>query len=347
MAKNMSHSEDTNYQIHYRDLQQQGFKHQLNIHAPQGIPYIDQRSNNSFTLPNQMGIPKLPGECRNYSKDPSYACRKPRARNERSLPRSVPLSSVRPGDVRPSDAQLDVAYAYGIRRHDGSITRLIRADHINTPLMNPRLPRWQAEEGLIILPHPRQLSPDSRGGIDPIIPQHKIRELNQSTTPNMLRTSARDSNQIQHQIDTITSTRTKESESTTQRRKKVYCDKWVHEGVCAFTQVGCKFKHEMPTDRKTQIAVGLNHGFPNWYRRACGQKMSLYSEPILNHNQSRATDDTWRYQPNTISHHFPLTPGKSTSRTAFGPIRPPVVPSRIKNNSPMNKDDAKLDLYDV
>ncbi|POS85781.1 hypothetical protein EPUL_001896 [Erysiphe pulchra] len=327
----MSHSEDTNSQIHYRDTQQHSFKHEHNIHDPQIVPYIDQRNNNSLILPNQLRITKVSAECRNYSKDPSYTCRKPRARNERSFPRSIPLSSVRPGD------------------NDGSVTRLVRADHINTPFMNPRLPRWQAEEGLIILPQPRQPSPDSRGGIDPSIPQQKIRELNQSTIPNMLKTSARDLNQIQHQIDTIISARTKENENTPQRRKKVYCDKWVHEGVCAFTQIGCKFKHEMPTDRETQIAVGLNHGFPNWYRRACGQKMNLYSEPILNHNQSRTADDTWRHQPNTISHHFPLTPGKSTSRTAFGPIRPPLthLPFRGKVNSTTKKDDTKSDLYAV
>lgn len=344
----MSHSEGTNSQIHYRDVQQHSFKHEHSFHDPQGTPYIDQRNNNNFIPPNQLGLSKISRECRNYSKDPSYACRKPRAQNERSLSRSVPLSCIRPGDVRPSDTQLDLAYAYGIRRNDGSVTRLIRADHINTSFMNPRLPRWQAEEGLIILPQPRQPSPDSRGGIDPLIPQQKIRELNQSTIPNMLRTSARDSSQIQHQIDTIIGTRTKESEITPHRRKKVYCDKWVHEGVCAFTQIGCKFKHEMPTDRKTQIALGLNHGFPNWYRRACGLKMSLYSEPILNHNQLRATDDTWRHQPNTISHHVPLTPGKSTSRAAFGPIRPPLThfPFREKDNFPINKNKDKLDLYD-
>ena len=52
------------------------------------------------------------------------------------------------------------------------------------------------------------------------------------------------------------------------RREKIYCDKWIHEGVCAFTQVGCKYKHEMPFDRATQLTLGLNHGIPHWYRRA-------------------------------------------------------------------------------
>jgi hypothetical protein len=49
------------------------------------------------------------------------------------------------------------------------------------------------------------------------------------------------------------------------RREKIYCDKWVHEGTCALTQVGCKYKHEMPTDKATQLSLGLSHGFPKWY----------------------------------------------------------------------------------
>lgn len=52
------------------------------------------------------------------------------------------------------------------------------------------------------------------------------------------------------------------------RREKIYCDKWIHEGVCAFTQLGCKYKHEMPMDKATQLSLGLNHGIPTWYKRA-------------------------------------------------------------------------------
>jgi hypothetical protein len=52
------------------------------------------------------------------------------------------------------------------------------------------------------------------------------------------------------------------------RREKIFCDKWIHEGTCAFTQMGCKYRHEMPMDRDTQQSLGLNHGLPNWYRRA-------------------------------------------------------------------------------
>lgn len=54
---------------------------------------------------------------------------------------------------------------------------------------------------------------------------------------------------------------------TSPKRAKVYCDKWVHEGICAFTQQGCKYKHEMPYDKATQLSLGLFHGFPAWWRR--------------------------------------------------------------------------------
>ena len=41
----------------------------------------------------------------------------------------------------------------------------------------------------------------------------------------------------------------------------------MHEGVCAFTQQGCKYKHEMPSDKLTQHQLGLFHGYPQWWRK--------------------------------------------------------------------------------
>ncbi|KFY52488.1 hypothetical protein V496_08411 [Pseudogymnoascus sp. VKM F-4515 (FW-2607)] len=49
------------------------------------------------------------------------------------------------------------------------------------------------------------------------------------------------------------------------RRGKVYCDKWIHEGFCAFAHVGCKYLHVMPMDAATQVKLGLYHGLPRWY----------------------------------------------------------------------------------
>ena len=57
------------------------------------------------------------------------------------------------------------------------------------------------------------------------------------------------------------------------RREKIYCDKWVHDGVCAFAQQGCKYKHEMPLDVPTQRSLGLFHGLPSWWKREHGIEM--------------------------------------------------------------------------
>ena len=89
-----------------------------------------------------------------------------RANSEMASGSSVPLSSVVPGSVYPTQEQLDVAYAYGIQREDGSYTRLIRADEM-AEMSN--VPRGQGPEGLIILPAPRQIDPSLRTGPEPMI----------------------------------------------------------------------------------------------------------------------------------------------------------------------------------
>lgn len=61
--------------------------------------------------------------------------------------------------------------------------------------------------------------------------------------------------------------------ATPARREKIYCDKWVHDGVCAFAQQGCKYKHEMPLDVPTQRSLGLFHGLPAWWKREHGLDM--------------------------------------------------------------------------
>lgn len=68
----------------------------------------------------------------------------------------VPLSTIVPGSVRPTEAQLNTAYGYAIQRQDGSFTRLIRADNLE-PING--IPQSQGPQGLIIVPEPRQPSP--------------------------------------------------------------------------------------------------------------------------------------------------------------------------------------------
>lgn len=122
-------------------------------------------------------------------------------------------------------------------------------------------------------------------------------------------------------IDSIVahSTRSAPSNSVSpppRRREKIYCDKWIHEGVCAFTQMGCKYKHEMPTDKATQLSLGLNHGLPNWYRRAYAVP-TPHDEPrspqaISSPPSHTRTQGSWRSRNQAQLEAAPLT-GNSTS----------------------------------
>lgn len=62
------------------------------------------------------------------------------------------------------------------------------------------------------------------------------------------------------------------------RREKIYCDKWIHDGTCAFTQQGCKFKHEMPMDKETQQGLGLFHGLPPWFRKHQAEQVMYHDD---------------------------------------------------------------------
>jgi hypothetical protein len=47
--------------------------------------------------------------------------------------------------------------------------------------------------------------------------------------------------------------------------KKVYCTHWIRTGECAFTAVGCKYKHEMPSVEKLR-ELGFTLGTPKWFQ---------------------------------------------------------------------------------
>lgn len=82
----------------------------------------------------------------------------------------TPLTMVRPGPVYPLAEQINSAYAYGIRRGDGSYTRLLPADEL--PALNG-IPRHQGPEGLIIVPELQHSSPKPENAT-PMIP-NKVR----------------------------------------------------------------------------------------------------------------------------------------------------------------------------
>jgi hypothetical protein len=102
------------------------------------------------------------------------------------------------------------------------------------------------------------------------------------------------------------------------RREKIYCDKWIQEGVGAFTQMGCKYKHTMPTDKATQMSLGLNHGVPNWYRRA-------YAVPPFSPGSQA---------PAALAPSIPSPP--TNSNRMSGPWRRQDTMSSIDNSSARN-----------
>ncbi|KAI1421257.1 hypothetical protein F5Y12DRAFT_718642 [Xylaria sp. FL1777] len=162
------------------------------------------------------------------------------------------------------DAQLDGSFAYCYDRGNGQFTRLIPADML-PPLQNIAAIQ-QGCAGMVVVPQPRGLPPNGHSSnTEPVVVR---------SSP-MTPTSPADT--IQSRIDNIVaatpSTPMHPSPSSSNnappghRRPKIYCDKWVHEGVCAFTQQGCKYKHEMPSDKVTQHQLGLFHGYPQWWKK--------------------------------------------------------------------------------
>jgi len=46
---------------------------------------------------------------------------------------------------------------------------------------------------------------------------------------------------------------------------KEYCTYWIRTGECAYTQQGCKYKHEMPPDKSTLLKVFGTDVWPKWW----------------------------------------------------------------------------------
>ncbi|KAI4132851.1 MAG: hypothetical protein LQ347_002426, partial [Umbilicaria vellea] len=56
------------------------------------------------------------------------------------------------------------------------------------------------------------------------------------------------------------------------KKEKVYCSFWIRRGECDYTQQGCRYKHEMPTDRTTLRDLGITM-IPRWWREANAVKV--------------------------------------------------------------------------
>ncbi|APA12225.1 hypothetical protein SS1G_10780 [Sclerotinia sclerotiorum 1980 UF-70] len=265
----------------------------------------------------------------------------------------TPLTVVRPGPVYPLPEQINSAFAYGIRRADGSYTRLLPADEL--PAING-IPRRQGPEGLIIVPELQHGSPKPEHAT-PMIPNKVVAKLPPLAPPmfglNQQSDFRRPGDQTQLAIDSIVASAVAPPMSVPPAKNamvpmggrtgvKIYCDKWVHEGTCAFTQVGCKFKHEMPMDKATQLLVGLNHGLPNWYRNQQNASASsgsgtaqIEASGTTPTNGTSRTSQSWRRKEAT-SFSLPTSAQGGTNgrdrRSSFGPIGPPHA-RRLTNSS--------------
>ncbi|KAK2065436.1 hypothetical protein LY76DRAFT_621820 [Colletotrichum caudatum] len=176
--------------------------------------------------------------------------------NSASGPEYLVMEPQMPDRQMGRDAGLDTTgfYAYCLDRGNGNVTRLIPADLL-PPLAG--VPAVQtAVDGMLVLPPPRGSDPHS------------------TSAGNSLQPVA-----FKRRIDHIVA-----SSPTPPKRPKIYCDKWVHEGVCAFTQQGCKYKHEMPLDKATQNSLGLFHGLPTWWKKQQTELQRQQSQTLVEPN---------------------------------------------------------------
>ncbi|KAL2264742.1 hypothetical protein VTJ83DRAFT_7252 [Remersonia thermophila] len=149
---------------------------------------------------------------------------------------------------------------YCFVRADGSRTRLVPVDML--PYQLQGIPASEpADDRLVPLPIPTGVGPDGRSSNSQTL----------TTVSNISGTPA-----------------------SGPKRAKIYCDKWVHEGVCAFTQQGCKYKHEMPTDKATQHQLGLFLGYPVWWKRRQGELARMTAQNAQNRVASARGPDTAR-----------------------------------------------------
>ncbi|KAK6951411.1 hypothetical protein Daesc_007946 [Daldinia eschscholtzii] len=182
-----------------------------------------------------------------------------------------------------NDLQLDGSYAYCYDRGNGQYTRLIPADML--PALKDIPPVQSSSAGMLVLPVPRGLPSNGRSSnTNPVLLRSRIDTIVASTPPTPTSLSvatgvaglgpgssagaATSASVHSHSHSHHNSSgHNSQQPQQPQRRPKIYCDKWVHEGVCAFTQQGCKYKHEMPFDKVTQHQLGLFHGFPAWWKK--------------------------------------------------------------------------------
>ncbi|KAM5364029.1 hypothetical protein ACJZ2D_011708 [Fusarium nematophilum] len=233
-----------------------------------------------------------------------------------------PISSVSSASSVIAHANLSnnlmSSYSYCLQRPDGQYTRLIPADML--PALNEIPARQASARGMMLLPDLNSMPPQG------------VAIMNQPIT-------------IKNRIDRIVAT-----SNGNPKKTKIYCDKWIHDGTCAFTQQGCKYKHEMPFDKATQHSLGLFHGFPKWWRdlqeelqeRENDDKTGSRTKPFLQQDWRKGSGGSSSapsprgsqvaqapigaerdQQVSSRPHPSPPTSDAQSSRCIWGPIEPP------------------------
>ena len=178
-----------------------------------------------------------------------------------------------------TERALQNATGYALRRDNGTYTRLVALDEL--PQIIGISATLQGPQGCIIVPVPGLHQPPKNlqwvGGVPRALTPSSTPSTNGSFRHYDALSSAGHTPYAQG-IRSVSSSGPSMSGSPAfrnfnaqqPRKEKIYCDKWVHDGVCAFAQQGCKYKHEMPMDVATQRSLGLFHGLPAWWKREHG-----------------------------------------------------------------------------
>ncbi|KAJ4415668.1 hypothetical protein N0V85_002613 [Neurospora sp. IMI 360204] len=179
-------------------------------------------------------------------------------------------------------------YAYAYDRGNGRYTRLIPADML-PPLVG--VPAYESDiSRLFVLELPQALDNDERNtNVETVQTQVAQKDAVQSQIDQIVlaSNSPAANTSLTHQSAAVAYLTPPPLHGQGPKRAKIFCDKWVHEGTCAFTQQGCKYKHEMPYDRATQHMLGLFHGLPAWYKRQQAELMR--QRQVLTNNDESST----------------------------------------------------------
>lgn len=117
--------------------------------------------------------------------------------------------------------------------------------------------------------------------------------------------------------------------------------------MCAFTQQGCKFKHEMPMDKATQHDLGLFQGLPAWWKKhqAELQRQSRHDEtsdtPIcLTRSRESSPHDRGGHRERHAVHGAFTRPQSAVSGSRSNNSSPGTVV--LATNSPNHMGNATI-----